>query len=581
MRIRVLICGWLLAACVVPVWAGQNSSPTIAEAYRLLEMGEIDRARAAFESIADRDPSNKAAWEGVTWTALRKGAIDVALRAARKREGLDPSDDAWRRKRLNIMLDSPDWRNEAVRELRVMVAQRPDDPETRFLLARALSLFLGQQTAAVKHYRAGLAMRDEAEARLGLARALAWSGQGEAAAIEYDKLLADDPDLVDALVGRAQVARWHGELGLARRLNTRALEQAPDDSRPHLELARVALNEDRPHAARSHALRGRKVATDTEKADEVLDEIAKVRAPRLLLFGTQHEEPLSGFERRSSGAMFDLRLIGELETRLEGSFSRFEDGVEKLDRVTAGLHLRYPLPRRVALWASFRNHRFQNAQEDDDPSNAWSLGLQAHAPNAPLTVRLGIRQRLLVDPPVDESRVAPFYESGTGGMTLDAIRDQVEVREAHATISGSPVRGAFLYAVGSVGRVDKTNDRTSVVAGGGYDLGRVIRLRSHRFIVGYSLYYLDYAHEDERYFSPEGFFVQGFNLGWRWKFGETGVIGLGTAYSRNKSGDAGGSYTGYLALPVGRHLRFEARSRYFDNTVFRTVTTTLLMNARF
>ncbi|MFO7654949.1 MAG: tetratricopeptide repeat protein [Candidatus Krumholzibacteriia bacterium] len=592
MSSRGFVLGCLLLAVAVPASGDATAVSTISEGYRLLGDGQVEEARAAFAAIACQHPDSKAAWQGLTWANLRAGDVDAAVEAADRCQQLDPGDDPWRRKRITIMLDAAGHRDRAVRELRELAAARPEDPETRFALGRALSLFVGDQQGAAENYRAGLRAHDDPDARLGLARALSWSGRGREAAVEYDRLLAADPEHVEALVGRARVAQWNGKLGLARTLNDRARAIVPDDPRPHLGLARIALQEDRPVAARRHAMHGREVVGRAEEDAPLFAAIDAASAPRARVFGTLRNEPLSGVERRSSGVLLTFRLPRDVEARLEGSYSRFQTDAQNLEFATAGLQLRHPLPGGVQFGGFYRNHRFPEYRQDA-PFHAWGVEAKARLPGPPTSIRIGFRNRLLVEEPVDESPVAPFYEAGTGGMIIGAIRQQVALDEWHAALSGAPLRGSFIYLVGSIGQVDDagddavldispgTNDRITAVAGGGYDFGPLLGLGSHRLVLGYNLFYLDYAREDTRYFSPRNFLVQGVSLGWRWGFSKAGVVGVETAGSQNDAGDLGGSAGGYLAVPLGSHLQLETRTRYFDNTVYRTLTSSVQCNVRF
>lgn len=149
------------------------SSPVLAEAYRLTDARQFDRAA------------------GVLRERLARDSTDVEVRS------------------LLARVLSWDHRfPESLEQYRLILESHPDRTSDRARYARVLT-WSGRIEQSLGEFRRALAEdSSDVETWIDLARALSWIGDLPGAAMEYRHILEAHPSVGDAWLGYATVARW-------------------------------------------------------------------------------------------------------------------------------------------------------------------------------------------------------------------------------------------------------------------------------------------------------------------------------------------------------------------------------------
>ena len=177
-RVRAsLVAAVLLAcaACAPAARAQQDSaaSPAIAEAYRLADGRQLDRAAAVLRG------------------RLAEDSTDVEARSL-----------------LARVLSWDRHFPESLEQYRLLLEHQPDRAADRARYARVLT-WSGRIEQSLGEYRRALAEdSSDVETWIDYARALSWIGDLPGAAMEYRNILAAHPSAGDAWLGYATVARW-------------------------------------------------------------------------------------------------------------------------------------------------------------------------------------------------------------------------------------------------------------------------------------------------------------------------------------------------------------------------------------
>lgn len=556
------------------------------QAGELLAAGRPQQAILVYRSILDADPGRLDARDGLVRALLAAGDPEAAAREADERLARRPEDEDWRRRRLYVLGLAPSRRAEAVAGYQELVAARPDDAEAFANLGLFLSWTPGRLPEAVEAWRRAVAIDPTPGARLGLARTLAWSGANAEAAATFDALLAEDPRDVEALLGRSQLARWTGDRRTARALLERAEALAPDDPRLRAERARLELDAGRHGVARGAAQAAVEASPGLYEGREALAAFRDATAPRVAVRVTGTEES-TAFRRLGVALPVDLHPLPDTGLRLEPAFTRFGEATmgdpasgepsssepAELDRVSVGAEVRQTgLPQGLYGRGAYRLHALLGA----GATHEVDLELGAERPlDLPVDLRVGARQRALVDAPADDEVFAPLDAVGSGGATFDGLHDGLEVREGYAGLATAPLPGLYVYGDGAVGEVDGDNARRTVSAGLGQDVLRVLRTRSaHALTVRYDLYYLSVAAPDPRYFSPDAYLTHTPGVEWRWSPGRA-TVGLEAGVPLRADAPAGWLAGGFAGLELGEHLDVAARVRTVDDTAWRATGATV------
>jgi tetratricopeptide (TPR) repeat protein len=477
-----------------------------------------------------------------------------------------------------VLGHAPSRRDEAVAGYRALLVAAPGDVDALANLGRFLSWTPGHLGEAVEAFRGAVAL-DPAYpgARLGLARTLAWSGANAEATALFDALLAEDPKDLESLLGRAQLARWTGDSRTARVQLARAAANEPDSARRRAERARLEIDAGRRGLARREARAALDASPGLYEGKEALDALHDVTAPRASVRFTATSEP-TAFDRMGLAVPVELHLLPDTRLRIEPVFTRFTTAADgsALDRVSVGAEATQTgLPQGLYARGAYRLHMLPDAA----PAHAGDLALGAdHPGDLPLQLRVGARQRLLVDSP-DAEGFAPLVTEGSGGATAEGLRDAIAVREAYAVVAAAPLPGLYLYGDGALGEIEG-NARRSVSAGVGQDVLRVLRDRSdHALTVRYDVYALSVDAPDPRYYSPEANLTHTPGLEWRFTPGRW-TLGLEGGVPLRADAPVGWLAGGFAGVGVGEHLDVAARVRTTDDTVWSATGATVAVSGR-
>jgi tetratricopeptide (TPR) repeat protein len=282
----------LLAAPVRPATA--QASPTDAPrstGAELLEAGNFDAARAAFEAVLEAEPSNAQAQEGevaasehLALEARGKGDADEALRTLLRAQKVAPKQPRLLFD-LGIQEEEMHLYQDADRTLAVLEQLQPGNPQVAYAVAH-VKLDLGQLAAAEEKMLVYLKSQpNDASAHYGLGRvyqleldtekaraefqrsvelqpvqteayyqlgdiALGQENPTEAIA-DFAKTLARDPKHGGALAGTGQAYFKEKQFAQAEAFLRQAVAAAPEYEKSHyylgLTLARLGQKEDSEH----------------------------------------------------------------------------------------------------------------------------------------------------------------------------------------------------------------------------------------------------------------------------------------------------------------------------------------------
>lgn len=455
------------------------------------------------------------------------------------------------------------------RELRSALERSPSNFDQQLALANHLSYQTGKLDEAIAHYRKALKIRSgDRSARHGLARSFAWAGHSKQAMIEFDSLIAEDPNDPEARFGRGQVARWGGDHVRARRHLVRALDLAPENTRYREEYARLELDAGRPTAAAAAAAMVRRLGGD---AAELEAEISAAFVPKARVRGSASEET-NDFRRATVTMESDFAAWKNARILVEAGYTRFEDDTGDLDRVSLGIDATQPLPLEMKLLARYALRK----PLSDSATHEAGLEIAGRPLPLPVVFRVGGSRHSLVDQRRSFEEIEPLQGVGSGGNSLDAIRNRRQMGEAYGGVSITPVLGTYVYAEFAAGWISDGNRRLNAVSGAGLDLMALARKSSkHAVNLQYGLYFLDYTSEDDEYFSPRNFIVHTPSVAWRWQPDDRFVVGL-EAGAPVESGERFGWLAGGFAqVRFKKNVSVGARMRHMENASYRITSATL------
>jgi len=231
------------------------------KAYVLLWTGQVAQARAIFQSLAAKRPSDtqnadaldsiSRAEEDAKWVALRppSGAPPQDLLAyCEKRLAAYPDDLQALKGRASAQAQLNDL-PAAIQSYQQVLEKYPDDRTSKMELAR-LSGRQGQYDVSIKYYREVLKdSPDDSETLEGLARVYVWAKQDREALPIYQGLLARDPANNAYRLELARIQARLQDQAAARETFTSVLAADPQNREALLALARLDLGRgDRPSA---------------------------------------------------------------------------------------------------------------------------------------------------------------------------------------------------------------------------------------------------------------------------------------------------------------------------------------------
>ena len=445
----------------------------------------------------------------------------------------------------------------------------PTNFDRLMALADLLSYQNGRIDEAIEHYQAALAVRSgDRFARHGLARSLAWAGRSDESIEVFDSLLAENADDSEALFGRGQLARWKGDHVRARRLVLRALEVAPNNVRYREEYGRLQLASGRPAAAMRAAEEVRRLGGEPT---ELLEHISADAAPTAGVRASVSEET-NDFRRAIVTMQSDFLAWRDARLLVEASYARFEDETGDLDRLSLRVDATQPLPLELELFARYALRK----PLSDGATHEGGLEISGRPLPLPMVFRLGGSRHSLVDHRHGFEEIEPIQGLGSGGNTLDAIRNKRQSWEGYAGVSVTPLRGSYAYAEFAAGWISDGNRSRNAVAGAGIDLMQwVVQSSTHAINLQYGLYFLDYASEDSEYFSPRNFLVHTPSLAWRWQPLDRIVVGLEAGAPVEPGERVGWLVSGFGQLRIKKSFSVGVRVRHMENASYRTSSATL------
>lgn len=405
------------------------------------------------------------------------------------------------------------------------------------------------------------------------ARLTSWTPGGlDEATARYDAGLAEFPRSAELHLGRAQVARWAGDRRAARDHLEWAERLAPDDARVRAERARLELDAGRVGSAGEAAASAERLSPGLYEAKEARLAVATVRAPTVTLRATTSDES-TGFSRLTLAVPAAFRPLPDSRIEVTPAWTRF--GAET-QRFSGGLSLTQGgLPQALYGRVEYR----LLAQPGAEVRHAGGLEVGSTGPlDLPATVRLGVRERALVDAPADAQAVAPLQNVGSAGATVEGIG--LHVREAWVGLAAAPLPGGYVYADAAFGRVDGDNARRTLAAGLGLDVlarggGR------HGLTPKLDAWSLHVDAPDVRYFSPETFLVWTPGLEWTWRATDGVTVGAEAGAPLQAGPQVGWLAGAWGQVALGERFTVEARARGMDDTVYRAVGGTFGVGGRF
>lgn len=293
---------------------------------------------------------------------------------------------------------------------------------------------------------------------------------------------------------------------------------------------------------------------------------------------TSYGDDSSDFQRVAVDLMVEFRARPETRIRIEPLFTRFEENGRDLGRFTIGGEIRQGLARDYHGTLRYRLHKTQTVAVTHEVAGELAGRPFANS----LELKIGAIRRALVDTPRGYEDVAYLEGVGSGGSTLEAIKERLQVAEGYIGATLAPLPGGYVYAQGTFGEINDGNERASAVAGFGIDLLRLAHvLPAHSVTLRYGYFFLSMEREVREYFSPQNFQVHSPGLEWRWHSSEGWVLGVEGGASLRRGARAGWIAGAFARVRVYRGVDLEARFLATDDTVFRSTQATLGLVADF
>jgi tetratricopeptide (TPR) repeat protein len=549
-----------------------------ARAGTAIQRGRLEEAAALLGALIEDHPKDVALLELLTEVLLLRDMLPQAAVVAERRLALK-DDAAWRRKLFFIVRFLDDHKEAAVAGCPQLVKDFPDDFEVVLGCAQLLSWTKGRQEEARELYRQATELSPEdKDAAFGLAQTLSWTGHIDEARQVFDALLKRHPDNAPAWIGRAQVERWNGAPAKARPFAAQAVATAPDSAAAHSELAAVEHDLGDRAAARSAARRALTLDPGDAQAQEILAKIQKSTPLTAEVTGTWYAETPTDLNRYNAGARVGFFPLPDTKLSISTLATRFTQFGASLDRIGLGIEAE----QRLAGLFSVRADYMANILPAD--MGVQHVGGASVGITAPLTLRAGVRHRLLVDLPVDRTLVTPLEGVSSGGLPLFVIQQGLALTEGFVSAAYSPLRGSYLYANGDFGYVHDAlpGGRAQVAAGGGLDvLGLFIRDFPLQTTVKYNYFLLHYTNSAPLYFSPSFFQVHSPGLELRVSLGDWLIIGAEALGALRVGAPVGWIGAGFARLRLSDHFQLEGRVNRLDDTNFQSIGAGVVLQATF
>lgn len=300
--------------------------------------------------------------------------------------------------------------------------------------------------------------RAERAQTLSEAEALLWGGELSQAEAALEGIVQREPENAGAWIRLAQARRWTGRPLAARAAVERALEIDPTHAEAGDELAWTYADEGRPHSARQ-VLEARRRAPPEGMAER----LARVEATELGASAVAFEDS-GGVWRIAPRLAVALSLPANLKLRVGGGGSLLGRGEDRFGRGVVGFALHIPMgPAEITGgWAI--HHGETTTLHEGSGQLSWRFSDVFRA-------AVGARRRpFLEQAPALSTDEAGFHAAGANGAFLVPQLAARGVDELTASVSGSPLRGAFAYAELRGFQTTDQNRGWSSSAGAGIDI---------------------------------------------------------------------------------------------------------------
>ncbi len=470
---------------------------------------------------------------------------------------------------VGVALAQPTQSSSQIATLQRLVETQPGNIDARLQLAQLLRQSPQEAAGAEALYRQVLVLQPgNALAQKGLAQVLKLPDNAKEAAELYDAVLLVYPRDVDVLLGRSQIARIDNDNDKAKELIDRALTIKPKDARLLAELAFFELQTDDKSKALEKLRQARAINPRlpvVRLAQRALDE-ATAPSAELLVGGSNDS---TGFDIKSATLRFEKFLRPDTRLRLEPSFSQFQDDVSDINRPRIGVGLRQSLPYGIAANLVYRASfpdRIEVTHEVDG-----ELGWTPF--DWPLSIAVGQRRRAVVDNPAGNEDVGDLGSIGTGGTTVAAIRQRLQVTESVAGFVTTPAPGFYAYGEASIGEFSNGNQRESLVAGLGLDVFRNQEGFSEQSLTfKYDFFDTRFDDRNVEFFTPVRFQVHTVGIDYRYRRPGLYLAGFEAGYPIQSNGDTGYLVGGFASVRLANKLQLEARVRRLDDTQFKVTS---------
>lgn len=495
-------------------------------------------------------------WAGSAMAAepadlFRAGKADEARAAYRQRieQVASPKDKAMLHKELGDLFAGIDNYTEAAREYVAALSLSRDFPTAeRVRMAVGIS-WADRLDDAVRELRAVLA--DEpgnVPARIHLARTLSWQGKLDEAIVEADRVLAGEAENRDALLVKANALRWQGKSAEALPIYQGLLTGRDDfDARSGLAYSLLARG-DKKGAQQNAALLKPSYAYQERDLKKLLEEIDKATNHTVAAGYSYYSDTDNNRYDRFALSYTYQEPDWSVTTQYLFSDDRDPSRSNDVNSLLLGGYAR--VGGRYGLGAGIGAHVVDNS--DTNTIMTWRLNADADVGKG--AVGVGVRKELYID-------TAELVEKRIRVLALNAYASQ-RLTERFSLYGGFTWR--------DYSDDNSSNDLTISPSYTLYAKNPVVR-------TGYRFRYLDFDRQSRGgYFDPEDFTSHQLFVSLDWKKDRFSLFlepyGGYQSFDRNDdhTSDLFGGFTGVLGYRITKGLIAEVNGEFGNYAVGAT-----------